>query len=73
MSGFVRTIEKRILRKLGYARQTQQITADGNGAPRIVRLGRGEGEIINRNGEGIGRHWPHLARGATRYEPASQA
>lgn len=66
MSGHVRTLEKRMLKRIGYARQTQKLEMF-NGLPRLVALKRGEGEIMNPDGTSSGRRvWPHLARGARR-------
>lgn len=57
MSGFVRTLEKRMLKRMGYTRQKARFD-DQTG---IVRLRKGEGEIIAPDGSSTGaRRWPRL-------------
>lgn len=60
MSGFIRTLQKRMAKKMGYERQTQKVVVN-NGIPSIVKLGRGEGAIIGPDGEPIGKHWPQVS------------
>ncbi len=53
----MRKIQKAMLKKAGYVRQTQRIDIIA-GVPNVVHLRRGEGQIINPEGDAIGRHWP---------------
>ena len=60
MSSLIRTLQKRMAKKMGYVRQTQKFTVV-NGQPQVVRLGRGEGPILNPDNEPIGHHWPQVS------------
>lgn len=57
MSGRVRTLEKRILKRKGFSRQTHAVEVVA-GTPRVIRLKKGEGDIINPAGDKIGKRWP---------------
>jgi hypothetical protein len=60
MSSLVRRLQIRMMKKRGYVRQTQKVVEGANGFPQIIRLKRGEGQIISPAGEPIGRHWPRM-------------
>lgn len=61
MSGFVRTLEKRILKRKGYVRQTSEIRKDEFDKPYIHHFAKGEGPIINANGESTkSSRWPRV-------------
>lgn len=55
MSSYLRTIQKRILKKMGYVRQSHEVRND-----QVVRLKKGEGKIIGPNGELVGQHYPQV-------------
>lgn len=60
MSSLVRRIQKNIARKMGYVRQQQRI--EPGDPPRVVRLRKGEGDILNGLGESTGsKRWPQVS------------
>lgn len=59
MSSGVRTLQKRLLRKFGFVRQTSRI-ANVAGVPTVIPFRKGEGPILAPNGARIGRHYPKL-------------
>lgn len=65
MSSMIRSIQKAMLKKRGYIRQTQKVEIV-NGVPRIVQLKKGEGCIIGPDQQSVGKHWP---RSLPRDEP----
>ena len=63
MSGFVRTIQKSILKRAGYERQKERLVVN-NGRPVIVKLKKGEGVILDPAGDSTGsRKWPTITAG----------
>lgn len=59
MSSALRTIQKRILKKMKFTRQTQDVQVI-NGVPRIVQLKKGAGPILGPDSEPVGRHYPRF-------------
>jgi hypothetical protein len=57
VSSALRTLQKRILKRAGYKRERQAIRIL-SGKPVTVKLGKGEGEIVNRSGDSLGKRWP---------------
>lgn len=62
MSGFVRTLQKRIFRnKFGMARQTSRVIVNPTTKqPEIKTYPKGKGPIVDGLGEIIGAHYPRL-------------
>lgn len=61
MSSYIRTLQKRGLKRLGYKRQTERVIQTMSG-PITVKLGKGEGNILDPHGVDTGsRHWPTRA------------
>lgn len=58
MSSFVRTLEKRHLKRMGFHRRVVEVRKDINGTPYIHRYAKGKGPIINPKGEVVGQHYP---------------
>jgi hypothetical protein len=55
MSSTLRTIQKRILKRMGYTRQTKKVEMNElTGLPQIVPLKKGEGNIIGPDGHDTG-------------------
>lgn len=68
MSSLVRTIQKSILKRIGYERQKERLVMR-HGRPQVVRLKKGEGPILNPDGDSTGsRAWPRLTIKAEKLE-----
>ncbi len=59
MSSALRTIQKRILKKLKFERQTQRVEVRNN-VPVIVKLEKGTGPILGPDSEPVGKHYPRF-------------
>lgn len=59
MSSALRTIQKRILKRMKFERQTQRVEIV-NGQPKVVALKKGTGPILGPDSEPVGRHYPRL-------------
>lgn len=57
MSGFVRRLEKRLMKRSGYTRERWIIVEGIRGEPEVRKVRRG-GEITDSDDNPIGRHWP---------------
>lgn len=68
MSSLVRTIQKRIAKRMGFVRQTSRLVIVG-GVPQAVPFKRGQGPILNPNGEPIGQHWPQVKAPTNAHTP----
>lgn len=60
MSSFIRTLQKRILKRQGFTRQTRRVEVSKlTGLPTIISLKKGEGNIIGPDGQDTKRrHYP---------------
>lgn len=60
MSSLVRRLQIRILKRKGYTRQVHRVhMSETTGIPTLIRLKRGEGEIIAPDGTSTNsRNWP---------------
>ena len=72
MSSLIRTIQKRIAKKMGYTRQTSRVVM-ASGGPRVVPYRKGEGPILDPNGEIFGQHWPQVKAPTNPHEPKPKA
>lgn len=61
MSSFVRTLQKRMLKRMGYHRQNR-VVEEFAGSVVVRRLPRGSGPIVNGDGERVG-----IGEGNTRW------
>jgi len=57
MSSGIRTLQKRIFKRIGYVRQTQKID-EKTGA--IIHLRKGEGQIIGPDHQPVGQNYPRF-------------
>ena len=58
MSSYLRSIQKRSLKRQGWSRQTERVEMR-NGQPTIVKLKAGEGQICTPQGEPTNsKRWP---------------
>lgn len=59
MSSTIRSLQKRIFKRMKFERQTQRVEVR-NGKPVIVHLKKGTGPILGPDSEPVGKHYPRL-------------
>lgn len=58
MSSFARTIQKRALKRLGFHRKHTEVRYGAGGVPYIHKFKKGQGPIVDSEGNEYGRTWP---------------